>query len=212
LRILIVDDHAIFRRGLKQILKEKLGKVVVDEAGNGGEVFEQVCKSEYNVIILDISMPGRNGIDVLKQLKSYKSDLQILILSMYPEEQFAVRALKAGAAGYLTKSSKPDELVEAVKTVKNGRKYISLSLAMRLARYIETGDTEAVHEILSDREYEVMCLTASGKKVKQIAAELSLSDKTISTYRARILDKMNMDNIAQLIQYVIKNNILNDVK
>jgi DNA-binding NarL/FixJ family response regulator len=208
LRILIVDDHAIFRRGLKQILKEKLGKVVVDEAGNGGEVFEQVCKSEYNVIILDISMPGRNGIDVLKQLKSYKSDLQILILSMYPEEQFAVRALKAGAAGYLTKSSKPDELVEAVKTVLNGRKYISLSLGMRLACYIETGDKKAVHEILSDREYEVLCLTASGKTVKQIAAELSLSDKTISTYRARILDKMNMDNIAQLIKYAVQNQIV----
>jgi len=184
LRILIADDHAIFRGGLKQVLHEKLEKVILDEAGNGREVFEKICQREYNAIILDISMPGRNGIDVLKQLKSFKSDLHVLILSMYPEEQFAVRALKAGAAGYLTKASKPDELVKAVKTVLKGQKYIGTSLAMRLACYIEVGEKKAMHEMLSDREYEVMCMTASGKKVKQIATELSLSDKTISTYRA----------------------------
>ena len=155
-------------------------------------------------------MPRRNGIDILKQLKGYKPDLQVLILSIYPEEQFAMRALKAGAAGYLTKSAKPEELVTAIKHVMKGQRYISSSLADRLVSYVESGDDKAPHEVLSDREFEVMCMTAEGKSVKKIAVELSLSDKTISTYRARILTKMNMNNLAQLIKYVTVNSLISN--
>jgi DNA-binding NarL/FixJ family response regulator len=210
-KILIADDHEIFRKGIKQILSEMPEKFVVDEAKNGQEVMEKMWGNNYRVVLLDISMPGRNGLDILKQVKSYKRDLQVLILSMYPEEQFAVRALKAGAAGYLTKACKPDELVTAVQNVLKGKKYISSSLSDRLALYVGADERRSPHETLSTREYEVMCMTAAGKPVKQIAMELSLSDKTISTYRSRILDKLNISNIAQLIQYAIQNRVLDQL-
>jgi DNA-binding NarL/FixJ family response regulator len=206
-KILIADDHEIFRRGVRQILSEMPDVVVIDEASNGQEVLEKIWRNDYNAVLLDISMPGRNGIDILKQLKGSKPDLQILILSMYPEEQFAMRALKAGAAGYLTKASHPDELVRAIQKILKGKKYVSSTFADRLVCYVEEGNNKALHETLSDREYEVMCMTATGKSVKQIAMELSLSDKTISTYRARIMNKMNMNNIVQLIQYAIENQL-----
>ena len=207
-KILIADDHEIFRRGVMQVFSELPGKVEVDEASNGQEVIEKMWRNDYSAVVLDISMPGRNGLDVLKQIKSHKPDLHVLILSMYPEEQFAVRSLKAGADGYLTKATSPDEMIIAVQKILKGKKYISSSIADRLACYVGSEDMNAPHEALSDREYEVMCMTAAGKSVKQIAMELSLSDKTISTYRARILNKMNMDNNAQLIQYVIQNQLL----
>jgi len=207
-RMLIADDHEIFRKGVRDIVKEMKFKVMVDEAGNGQEVIAKMWKNNYDAVLLDISMPGRNGIDILKQLKGYNPDLQVLILSIYPEEQFAMRALKAGAAGYLTKAAKPDELASAIKQVIKGKRYISSSLADKLVNYVESGNEKAPHEVLSDREYEVMCMTAEGRSVKQIAMELSLSDKTISTYRARILIKMNMSNMAQLIQYVFTYNLL----
>jgi DNA-binding NarL/FixJ family response regulator len=207
-RMLIADDHEIFRKGVRGLIKEMNFKIVVDEASNGQEVITKMWKNEYDAVLLDISMPGRNGIDILKQLKGFKPNLQILMLSMYPEEQFAIRAMKAGAAGYLTKAAKSDELILAIQNVLKGKRYISSSLADKLVNYVKSGDEEAPHEVLSDREYEVMCMTAEGKSVKQIAMELSLSDKTISTYRARILSKMNMNNMAQLIQYVMSNGIL----
>ncbi len=207
-KILIADDHEIFRKGIKQILLEVPEKYVIEEANNEQEVMEKMWSDNYNAVLLDISMPGKNGLDILKQLKSFKPNLKVLILSMYPEEQFAVRALKAGAAGYLTKACKPDELVTAIENVLKGKKYISSSLADRLACHIETEDRKAPHESLSDREYEVMCMTAVGKPVKQIASELSLSEKTISTYKARILGKLNINNVAQLIKYAIHNNML----
>ena len=207
-KILIADDHEIFRRGVMQVFSELPGKVEVDEASNGQEVIEKMWRNDYSAVVLDISMPGRNGLDVLKQIKSHKPDLHVLILSMYPEEQFAVRSLKAGADGYLTKATSPDEMIIAVQKILKGKKYISSSIADRLACYVGSEDMNAPHEALSDREYEVMCMTAAGKSVKRIAMELSLSDKTISTYRARILNKMNMDNNAQLIQYVIQNQLL----
>ncbi len=208
-KILIADDHEIFRKGVKQILTEDGGAFHVDEAINGQEVIDKMWKNDYDAVLLDISMPGRNGLDVLKDIKNIKPALHVLMLSMYPEEQFGMRSLKASADGYLTKSTKPDELVRAVKVIIKGKKYISSSLAGRLACYVENDNLKAPHETLSDREYEVMCMTASGKSAKQIAAELSLSDKTISTYRARILQKMNMSNIAQLIQYAIRHDLLN---
>ena len=206
-KILVADGHEIFRKGVKNILKEMNDKVVVDEASNGHEVMEKIWKNDYNAVLLDISMPGRNGIDILKQLKGYKPDLQVLILSTYPEEQYAMRALKAGAAGYLTKTAKSDELVTAIKHVIKGKRYITSSIADKLVNYVESRDEKAPHEILSDREYEVMCMTAEGRSVKQIAMKLALSDKTISTYRARILIKMKMTNMAQLIQYAINNRM-----
>ncbi len=210
-RILIADDHEIFRKGIKQILKELPEHYVIDEAGNGHEVMEKMWSDDYNAILLDISMPGRNGLDILKQLRNFKPNLQVLIFSMYPEEQFAVRAMKAGAAGYLTKGCRPDELVSAIQTILKGKKHISESVADKLAVYVESEERRAPHETLSSREFEVMCMTAEGKAVKQIAVELSLSDKTISTYRSRILDKMNMKNIAQLIQYAVQNDILENL-
>lgn len=208
LNILIADDHAIVREGIKQILAEIPDTVRTDEAINGQEVIQKVWQNNYDLVLLDISMPGRSGLDVLKQLKSEKPALKILILSMHPEEQYAVRALKAGASGYLTKESTPLELTEAIKKVSLGKKYVSSSLAETLAAHLETMAERPPHETLSNREFEVMCMIASGRTVKEIAGDLSLSVKTISTYRTRILQKMSMKNNAQLTHYTIQNNLI----
>lgn len=189
IKILIADDHAIVRKGLKQILSETYDMVVANEAANGRQCLELVGKNDLDLVLLDIAMPGRGGIDILKDLKHEKPKLPILMLSMYPEEQYAVRALKAGASGYLTKESAPEELIAAIRKVSQGGKYVSSSLAEKLAVYLETDSEKPVHEMLSDREYQAMLMIASGKTVKQIADKLSLSVKTISTYRARILKK-----------------------
>jgi DNA-binding NarL/FixJ family response regulator len=209
IKILIADDHAIVRKGLKQILAEMPDKVTTDEANNGQEVLQKVWEKDYDMVLLDISMPGRSGLDVLKQLKSDKPSLKVLVLSMHPEEQYAVRAFKAGAAGYLTKESTPLELIEALKKVSQGKKYVSSSLAETLACHLETASEKPLHETLSNREYEVMCMIASGKTVKEIAHELSLSVKTISTYRTRVLEKMKMKNNAQLTHYTIQKRLVN---
>ena len=208
INILIADDHAIVREGIKQILAELPDKVTTDEAINGQEVIQKVWNNNYDLILLDISMPGRSGLDILKQLKSENPALKILILSMHPEEQYAIRALKAGASGYLTKESTPLELTEAIKKVSIGKKYVSSSLAETLASHLETTAERPLHESLSNREFEVMCMIASGKTVKEIADELSLSVKTISTYRTRILEKMNMKNNAQITHYTIQNRLV----
>ena len=195
IRVLIADDHTIVREGLKQILSETADIVVSDEADDGQEVIDKVAINTYEVILLDISMPGRTGLEILKQLKTEHPDLPVLILTMYPEAQYAIRALRAGASGYLIKESTPNELVKAVRTVSEGRRYVSASLAERLA-FDLTGDSDRLpHELLSDREYQVMCRIASGKTVTEIAEELSLSVKTISTYRSRLLEKMNLKNV-----------------
>jgi two-component system invasion response regulator UvrY len=208
LKILIADDHAIVRQGLKQIVTETPDMIVAGEASNGQELLNKIKESDYDVVVLDITMPGRNGIDVLKQLRSERPELPILMLSIHPEEQYALRALKAGASGYLTKESAPDELVVAIRKVSQGGKYISSSLAEKLAFELEVGREQAPHETLSDREYHVMCMIASGKTVMEIAQELSLSEKTISTYRSRILEKMKMKNNAELTYYAIKNQLV----
>ena len=208
IKILIADDHAIVREGLKQIVAETTDIVVADEATSGHEVLKKVWDTEYDVVILDISMPGRGGVDILKQLKGQKPNLPILILSMHPEEQYAVRVLKAGAAGYLTKASAPDELITAIRRVSTGRKYVSSSLAEKLAFDLERDTEKPCHEILSDREYLVMCMIASGKRVQEIAEELCLSVKTISTYRSRVLEKMKMKNNAELMHYAIKQGLV----
>lgn len=208
IRILIADDHTIVREGLKQILAETTDMVVADEASNGQEVVAKIEKNEYDVVLLDISMPGRSGIEVLKQIKTEQPRISVLILSMYSEEQYALRALKAGASGYMTKESAPDELIEAIRKVSQGRKYISPSLAEKLAFNLEADAEKPPHETLSDREYQVMCMIASGKTIKEIADELFLSIKTVSTYRTRILEKMRMKSNAALTHYAVQNKLV----
>jgi DNA-binding NarL/FixJ family response regulator len=208
IRVLIADDHPVVRMGMKHVLEKADDIVITDEAENGAEVLNKVSKNNYDVVLLDISMPGRDGLDVLRQLKEEKPDLPVLILSMYPEKQYAIRVLKTGASGYLAKKSAPYDLINAIRKVSRGGKYVSPSLAEQLAVYIEDETGKPPHETLSNREYQVMCLTCKGKTTKQIAEELCLSVQAISTYRARILDKMNMKNIAELILYAVKNQLV----
>jgi len=208
IKILIADDHPVVRKGLKDIIQETSDLIVSDEASNGQEVLEKVRKLDFDVVLLDIAMPGRSGLDILKELKSGKPEIPVLILSIHPEEQYAVRVLRAGASGYLTKDSAPDELITAILKVSRGKKYISASLAEKLAYDLEIGAEKPLHETLSDREYEVMCRIASGKTIKEIAEELYLSSKTISTYRARILEKMKMKSSAELTYYTIKHELV----
>lgn len=208
IKILIADDHPIVRKGLKDIIKETSDIEVADEACNGQEVLEKVRKGDFDLVVLDISMPGRSGLEILKELKGEKPKLSVLILSVHTEDQYAIRVLKAGASGYLTKESAPDELITAIRKASLGKKYISSSLAEKIAFDLETGTEKALHETLSDREYEVMRMIASGKTTKEIGEELFLSVKTVSTYRSRILEKMQMKNNAELIHYAIKNKLV----
>jgi len=208
LKILIADDHPVFRKGLKQIIAETPDIAVAGEAANGLEVLNKVKMGDFDLVLLDISMPGKTGIDVLAQLKYERPELPVLMLSMHPEEQYAVRSLKAGASGYLTKESAPDELVAAIRKVSTGGIYVSASLAERLASIVQKGSEELPHDTLSNRELRVMCLIASGKTVSEIAKELSLSIKTVSTYRSRILGKMKMKNNAELTHYAINNKLI----
>jgi two-component system invasion response regulator UvrY len=208
IKILVVDDHTIVREGLKKILVDTPDMVVAGEATNGEEVIKKVGNNDYDLVLLDISLPGRSGLDVLKQLKCTKPKVPILILSIHPEEQYALRSLRAGAAGYLTKQNSSDELIDAIRRVARGRKYITSSLAEKLAFELEADIRRLPHETLSDREYQVMCMIGSGKTVKEIAEALSLSVKTISTHRDRILRKMQMENNAQLTYYAIKNALV----
>lgn len=207
IKILVADDHPIVRQGLKQILSEYPDMTVADEAGTGKDVLVKVGKKDFDIVLLDISLPGRNGLDILKELKAKKPKLPVLVLSIYPEDQYAVRVLKLGAAGYLTKETVPEELVAAIRKVARGRKYVSNSLAEKLATDLEINAEKAPHENLSNREYQVMSLIASGKRLKDVAEELSLSIKTISTYRSRIMEKMNMANNAELIRYALQNGL-----
>ncbi len=207
-KILIVDDHAIVREGLKQIVADTSGLAVTGEAASEQETLELIRKHDYDIVLLDIAMAGRGGLETLKQIKQEMPHLPVLMLSMYPEEQYAVRALKMGAAGYLTKLSAPEELIKAIKKISAGRKYISNSLAEKLAFDLEINTEKPLHEYLSDREFQVMCMIASGKTVKNIAEKLSLSVNTISTYRFRILEKMKMKNNSELIHYAIKNRLV----
>jgi two-component system invasion response regulator UvrY len=208
IRILVADDHAIVRNGLKQIVGDTSDMVVAGEASNGQEALNKALKDDYDIVLLDITMPDRSGLDILKEIKSQKPQLPVMILSMHPEEQYAVRALKAGAAGYLTKESAPEELINAMRRVSGGGKYVTLSLAEKLASVLKTGAEKLPHQTLSDREYQVLCMIASGKRVKQIADELLLSTKTIGTYRSRVLRKMNMNNNMELTRYAIENQLV----
>jgi DNA-binding NarL/FixJ family response regulator len=207
MKVLIADDHAVVRRGLKQILSDAFETLVVGEAQNAQETLDLVREQDWDLAVLDISMPGRNGLEALKQLKRMRPKLPVLILTTYSEEQYAIRVLKAGAAGYMTKESAPERLIEAIRKVTKGGKYISSSVAEILAASVVIDAEKSPHENLSDREYQVLYLIASGETVGEIANELSLSVKTISTYRTRILEKMGMKTNSQLTHYVISNNL-----
>lgn len=207
LKILIADDHEIVRKGLKTMLADASDKIIVDEASNGQEALNKINKNNYNMVVLDISMPGKGGLDVLKQIKSENLNLPVLVLSMHSEEQYARRVLRAGASGYMTKSTATEELLNAIYKVARGGKYISSTLAEELALNIETDSTKPLHAKLSDREYQVMIRIAAGKTIKEIAGELCLSPKTITTYRTRVLEKMKLKNNSQIIFYAIENNL-----
>lgn len=208
IRTFIADDHTIVRRGLRQIVAETSDIVITGEASTGKEAIQDILKDNYDVVLLDITMPDINGLDILKELKRKRPDIRILILSMHPEEQFAIRALKAGAAGYLTKDSAPSELVGAIYKVAKGGKYISATLGEKLASQLTDDTGKEPHETLTDREYQIMQLIARGKSIQEIAGELFLSTSTVYTYRTRILRKLQVKSNAALIRYATDNNLL----
>jgi two-component system, NarL family, invasion response regulator UvrY len=208
IRILLADDHTMFREGVKQLLSNTPDLVVVGEASDAAQVLEKSRRMECDVVILDISMPGRDGIEVLKQLKQWNPHCNVLILSMYPEDQYAFRAIKAGASGYLTKNKASSELIEAIRRVASGRKYIGAEVAEQLAVDLERDTEKPLHRKLSDREYQVMCMIASGKAVTEIARELALSVSSVSTMRSRILRKFQMKTNAEITRYAIKHDLV----
>ncbi len=208
MKILLTDDHAVVREGLKLILADRFKPAVFGEAANAHEALLLVGKTVWDVVVLDITLPGRSGWEILREIKKLRPRLPVLVLSMHPEDQFAVRMLKGGAAGYLTKESAGAELAGAIKKVVGGGRYISPTLAERMASYLDINIQKAPHDRLSDREYLILRMLASGKQVSQIARELNLSVKTISTYRARILQKMDMKNNAELTRYAVDRDLV----
>jgi two-component system, NarL family, invasion response regulator UvrY len=208
LRILIADDHTVVRKGLRQILLDEFPAAFIDEVPDAEELIKKVMAAKWDVVVSDLSMPGRSGLDALQQIKLSYPDLPVLILSIHPEEQYALRALKSGASGYLSKDTAPDELVKAVQKVLLGKKYISQAIAEKLANTFSSDAQLSPHESLSDREFDVMKLLANGKSVSEIAEMLSLSVTTVSTYRARVMVKMNLRSNSDLTKYAIENNLL----
>lgn len=210
IRIFIADDHAIIRKGLKQILSETSDMIAAEEAGNGAEALRKIYTNnyDYDVILLDISMPGLDGLEILRQVKRKKPHLPVLMLSVYPEEQYAIRSLRAGASGYLTKESAPHELIEAIRKISKGGKFVTATLAEKLIAELDIYVERPTHEKLSDREYQVMCMSARGKTLKEIAHELSLSVQTVSTYKKRILEKMQMNSFAEVIRYAVQYRLI----
>ena len=207
-RVLLVDDHAVVRKGLKQILEEAVVDLQIAEAADGSEAIMIVKQSSWDALILDISLPGLSGLDVLKRIHAERKKLPILVLSMYPEEQYGIRVLRAGASGYLTKSCAPEKLVEALEHILEGGRYVSSKLAEKLVLELNDRVDDEPHQVLTDREFQVMRMIASGKTVSVIAGELSLSAKTISTHRSRILAKMHMKNSAELTHYAVRRGLV----
>lgn len=208
IRVLICDDHPVVREGLKQVIDDTKDMRVTGEAGNSQEVTRTFARRECDVVVLDLTMPGRNGLDALKELKRERASVPVLILSMHPEEQFALRTLKAGADGYLTKDSDPEKLLQAIRKVYGGGKYLSMELAEQLAIEIQKGPEKTSHEVLSDREFQVLRLLAKGKTITDVAAELSISVKTVSTYRSRILEKTNLKTNVEMTHYAIQHGLM----
>lgn len=208
IQVLVADDHPLLRSGLRHVLEQEPDFGSPGEAGDSEQVLERLEERSWDVVVLDIAMPGRSGLETLSEIRKRRPGLPVLILSMHSEEQYAIRAIKAGASGYLTKNNASAELVRAIRRILAGKKYVSPALAEVLAHIVESGEERPPHEVLSDREYHVVCGIASGKSVSQIAAETSLSVKTISTYRARALEKMNMHTNADLTRYAIRNGLV----
>jgi len=207
IKVIVVDDHPVVRRGLRQIIEDEPDMEVVGEAKNAEECFSLVRKTDCSLVVLDINLPDMSGIDVLNQLKYEKPNLPILILSVNPEDQYALRLIKAGASGYLMKESALTELVKAVRKVSSGGKYVSASIAEKLISHLGAFD-KPPHESLSNREFQILCMIARGKSLKSIAGELSVSDKTVSTYRSRIMEKMKMSNNSDLTRYALENHLI----
>ena len=207
MKILVADHQPVVRHGLKQILSDEFEKLLVSEAANAADFLEKVRKQKWDLVILDVALPGRSWMDLLKKVQCTRPGLPVLIFSMHGDHRFAMRALKAGAAGYVTKESAPEELTKAVQRVLTGGRFVSAAFAEKLALDLDLDGEKPAHEMLSDREYRVMCMIAAGKAAKEIAGELSLSIKTISTYRARILQKTKLKNNADLIRYAIENRL-----
>jgi len=208
MRVLIADDHAIVRKGLAHLVREEFSDTEIIEASNGSEVLEKVQNGIWDAILIDITMPGRNGLEILKQIRDFGIKAPVLVISMHSEEQYAVRVLKAGASGFLNKDTATEELITAIHKVLSGKKYISASLAEKLAEGFDNATSKPINELLSDREMQVLQLIASGKSVSTIADEISLSVNTISTYRARILEKLNLANNAELMRCAIDNGLV----
>jgi two-component system invasion response regulator UvrY len=207
IRILIADDHPVVRRGLKHILLDEYPTAIIEETGDAEHLIAQIMDKEWDVVICDMKMPGRSGLDALLQIKDISPKLPVLIMSIYPEEQYALRVLKAGASGYLGKETIGDDLIKAIEMVMGGRKFITPSIAEKLANALNTNTTLLPHEVLSNREFDVFKLLINGKSISEIATQLSLSSTTVSTYRARIMAKMNMHSIAEITKYAMENNI-----
>ena len=209
IRLLIADDHPVVRHGLRRIVDEQPGLSVVGEAVNGDELLSALPRLPADVVLLDVSMPGPGFLQVLERLRAEHPTVAVLVLSVHPEDQYAVRALRAGAAGYLTKDHSPEQLIEAIRKVYRGGRYVSATLAERLAADLTVpAAQQARHELLSDREYEVLCLLGSGRTVKEISADLRLSPKTVSTYRARLLEKMHATSNADLVRYAAQHGLI----
>jgi two-component system invasion response regulator UvrY len=208
IRVLVADDHAVVREGIKRIIADAGDMTVAAEAGDGQELLTQLRAKKCDVVLMDLAMPGRPGLEVLRDLRRENPRLPVLILTMYPEDQYAVRTLSAGASGYIHKGSPPDELVAAIRTLASGRRYITANVAEHLASHVDTASSKPPHENLSNREYEVLRLIASGKTVSDIAEELSLSVKTVSTFRSRILEKLGLRNNAEIIRYAVENHLV----
>jgi DNA-binding NarL/FixJ family response regulator len=208
IRVLIADDHTIVRHGLRQILNVEKDISTVGEAQSGNEVLDFLANNKVDVAVLDISMPGRNGLETLKEIRRLHPHVAVVILSMHPKDQYAVRILKAGAAAYVSKESAPEDLVNAIRKAFAGHKYITPDIAEMLANYIQLGDTDEPHRALTDRELEVFSMIASGKSISQIAAELNLSVKTISTYKARIVEKTGLSSNSDITRYSIEHDLI----
>lgn len=208
-RVLVVDDHAVVRRGLIALIREQIGQVEIGEASTADEAVGQVMRGIWDIVVLDITMPGRSGLDALTDIKAQRPQLPVLVLSMHPEDQMAMRVLRAGASGYLTKDSAPEELVNAVRRILSGRRYVSESMADRLVMDLQSNDVdEPVHEKLSNREFEVLRMLAAGTTITEIAQALSLSVKTVSTYHTRLLEKMGLRTDSALIQYAVRHHLV----
>jgi DNA-binding NarL/FixJ family response regulator len=207
-RVLIADDHPIVRQGLREILTARLGSVAVSEASDAGEAINSLMREDWDLVLLDINLPGRSGLEVLEEAKRLRPKTPVLVLTSYPEEQFAIRSFKLGASGYLTKQSAPDELITAVQRILAGGKYVTASLAERLAASLGAGSDQAPHEALSNRELQVLRLVALGKSMKAIANELALSEKTVATYRTRISEKTGLKTNVEIARYALKQGLV----